>query len=174
MIPPLFDKQEVGIWRVQKRFPRYGVPIWSLWQNIRFLPSIVAEKNVKEGRPDRWKDERTDGQRQNCIPPSPSGERGYKYKQWSTKHCTSQTPKATRTPGKIGGELMCFGRMSSSYSTSHIRHVTLVNNQLISHVTLVNNQLISHEKGKKEGIVTMTKETYPLSSVNECKWKYLF
>jgi hypothetical protein len=39
-------KQEVGIWWVQKRFPRYGVPIWSLWLNIRFLPSIVAEKNV--------------------------------------------------------------------------------------------------------------------------------
>jgi hypothetical protein len=46
MIPPLFSKQEVGIWRVKKRFPRYGVPIWSLWPNIRFLPSIVAEKNV--------------------------------------------------------------------------------------------------------------------------------
>ena len=46
MIPPLFGKQEVGIWRVKKRFPRYGVPIWSLWPNIRFLPSIVAEKNV--------------------------------------------------------------------------------------------------------------------------------
>ena len=45
MIPLLFGKQEVGIWRVQKRFPRYGVPIWSLWPNIRFLPSIVAEKN---------------------------------------------------------------------------------------------------------------------------------
>jgi hypothetical protein len=39
-------KQEVGIRWVQKRFPRYGVPIWSLWPNIRFLPSIVAEKNV--------------------------------------------------------------------------------------------------------------------------------
>jgi hypothetical protein len=39
-------KQEVGIWWVQKCFPRYGVPIWSLWPNIRFLPSIVAEKNV--------------------------------------------------------------------------------------------------------------------------------
>ena len=39
-------KQEVGIWWLQKRFPRYGVPIWSLWPNIRFLPSIVAEKNV--------------------------------------------------------------------------------------------------------------------------------
>jgi hypothetical protein len=46
MIPPLFGKQEVGIWRVTKRFPRYGVPIWSLWPNIRFLPSIVAEKNA--------------------------------------------------------------------------------------------------------------------------------
>jgi hypothetical protein len=39
-------KQEVGIWWVQKRFPRYGVPIWSLWPNIRFLPSILAEKNA--------------------------------------------------------------------------------------------------------------------------------
>jgi hypothetical protein len=46
MIPLLFCKQEVGIWWVKKRFPRYGVPIWSLWPNIRFLPSIVAEKNV--------------------------------------------------------------------------------------------------------------------------------
>jgi hypothetical protein len=46
MIPPLFGKQEVGIWRVKKRFPRYGVPIWSLRPNIRFLPSIVAEKNA--------------------------------------------------------------------------------------------------------------------------------
>jgi hypothetical protein len=46
MIPPLFGKQEVGIWWIQKRFPRYGVPIWSLWPNIRFRPSIVAEKNV--------------------------------------------------------------------------------------------------------------------------------
>ena len=45
MISPLIGKQEVGIWWVQKRFPRYGVPIWSLWPNIRFLPSIVAEKN---------------------------------------------------------------------------------------------------------------------------------
>ena len=40
-------KQEVGIWWVKKPFPRYGVPIWSLWwPNIRFLPSLVAEKNA--------------------------------------------------------------------------------------------------------------------------------
>ena len=44
--PPLFGKQEVGIWRVKKRFLPYGVPIWSLWPNIRSLPSIVAEKNT--------------------------------------------------------------------------------------------------------------------------------
>jgi hypothetical protein len=44
------DKQEVGIWRVQKRYPQYGIPIWSLWPNIRFLPSIVAEKNILDGR----------------------------------------------------------------------------------------------------------------------------
>jgi hypothetical protein len=43
---PLFGKQEVGIWWVQKRFPRYGVLLWSLWPNIRSLPSIVAEKNI--------------------------------------------------------------------------------------------------------------------------------
>ena len=48
MIPPFFGKQEVGMWQVQKCFPRYGVPIWSLWPNIRFLPSIVVEKNAKK------------------------------------------------------------------------------------------------------------------------------
>jgi hypothetical protein len=41
MILPFFGKQEVGIC-----FPQYGVLIWSLWPNIRFLPSIVAEKNA--------------------------------------------------------------------------------------------------------------------------------
>jgi hypothetical protein len=50
MIPPLFGKQEVGIWRVQKRFPQYGIPIWSLWPNIRFLSSIVATPTPQRGR----------------------------------------------------------------------------------------------------------------------------
>jgi hypothetical protein len=61
-------KQEIGIRWVQKRFPRYGVPIWRLWPNIRCLPSIVAEKNVTknilEGRTDRGK---------TVYPPPPSG-----------------------------------------------------------------------------------------------------
>ena len=42
--------------------------MWSLWPNIRFLPSIVAEKNVTknilEGRTDRGK---------TVYPPPPSG-----------------------------------------------------------------------------------------------------
>ena len=41
---------------VQKRYPQYGIPIWSLWPKIRFLPSTVTEKNAtknKDGRTDR-------------------------------------------------------------------------------------------------------------------------
>ena len=52
-------------------FPWYGVPIWSLWPNTRFLPSIVAQKNVTknilEGRTDRGK---------TVYPPPPSGSGG--------------------------------------------------------------------------------------------------
>jgi hypothetical protein len=33
-------KQEVGLWWAQKRFPRYGVPIWSLWFNIHLYMHI--------------------------------------------------------------------------------------------------------------------------------------
>jgi hypothetical protein len=43
--------QEVRICRIHKRFPRYGVPIWRLWPNIRSLSSIVAEKNVTKNVP---------------------------------------------------------------------------------------------------------------------------
>ena len=55
-------KQEVGIWWVQKRFPRYGIPIWGLWPNIRFLPSTVTEKNATKNILEGWKDGRKDGQ----------------------------------------------------------------------------------------------------------------
>jgi hypothetical protein len=65
-------KQEVGIWWVQKRYPQYGIPIWHLWPNIRFLPSTVTEKNatknILDGQTDRGK----------TVYPPPFGERGYK------------------------------------------------------------------------------------------------
>jgi hypothetical protein len=43
-------KQEVGIWRVQKRYSQYGIPIWRLWPKIRFLPSTFTEKNATMDR----------------------------------------------------------------------------------------------------------------------------
>jgi hypothetical protein len=42
------------------RFPQYGIPIWCLWPNIRFLPSTVTEKNVTKTILDGRKDGRTD------------------------------------------------------------------------------------------------------------------
>jgi hypothetical protein len=40
-----------------KRYPQYGIPIWCLWPNIRYLPSTVTEKNgtknILDGRTDR-------------------------------------------------------------------------------------------------------------------------
>ena len=37
-------KQEVWISRIKKLFPQHVIPIWSLWPNIRFLSSIVADE----------------------------------------------------------------------------------------------------------------------------------
>ena len=75
-------KQEVGIWRVQKCYPQYGIPIWSLWPNIRFLPSTVTEKNAMKNILDGRKDRRKDGQTERgktVYPTSSFGEWGYNY-----------------------------------------------------------------------------------------------
>ena len=69
MIAPLFCKQEVGIWRVQKRYPQYSILIWRLWPNIRFQPSTVTEKNVKKN----ILDGRTEVKQYTPPPPSGSG-----------------------------------------------------------------------------------------------------
>jgi hypothetical protein len=66
------DKQEVGIWRVQKRYPQYGIPIWRLWPNIRFLPSTVTEKSVTKNILDGREDGQTD-RGKTVYPPPPSG-----------------------------------------------------------------------------------------------------
>jgi hypothetical protein len=39
-------QRKISIHGSQKRFPQYGIPIWNLWPNIRFLSSIFAEKNA--------------------------------------------------------------------------------------------------------------------------------
>ena len=45
-----------------------------------------------------------------------------KDKQRSTKHTYKTKDRATRTPLKTGGELMCSGSVSSSCSTCGTRH----------------------------------------------------
>jgi hypothetical protein len=48
--------------------------LWSLWPNIRFLPSTVTEKNVTKNILDGWKDSQTDrGKTVYPSPPSGSG-----------------------------------------------------------------------------------------------------
>jgi hypothetical protein len=66
-------KQEVGNWRIQKRYPQYGIPIWRLWPNIRFLPSTVTDKNATKNILDGRKDRRTEVKQYTSPPPSGSG-----------------------------------------------------------------------------------------------------
>jgi ribosomal protein L37AE/L43A len=68
-------KQEVGIWWLQKCYPQYGIPIWCLWPNIRFLPSTVTEKNAMKNILDGRKDRQMD-RGKTVYPPPPSGTRG--------------------------------------------------------------------------------------------------
>jgi hypothetical protein len=78
-------------------------------------------------------------------------EKVQKDKQRSTKHTYKTKDRVTRTPVKTGGELMCSGRVSSSYSTSGTRRVNLVI-----------NPVISREWGMEREVFT-TSGTYPWS-----------
>ena len=77
----------IGIWRVQKRYPQYGIPIWCLWPNIRFLPSTVTEKNATKNILDGRKDRRTEVKQ---YTPSPFGERGYNKILVTHQRCESR------------------------------------------------------------------------------------
>ena len=82
-------------------------------------------------------------------------EKVQKNKQGSTKHTYKTKDRVTRTPLKTRGELRCFGRVSSSCSTSDTRRVNLVT-----------NSVTSHEWGKDRELLT-TSGTYPRSFVRE-------
>ena len=49
--------------------------------------------------------------------------KGKNDKRRSTKHTHKTKDRVTQTPLKTGGELMCSGRVSSSYSPSETRRV---------------------------------------------------
>jgi hypothetical protein len=57
-------------------------------------------------------------------------EKGLKDKQDITQKTKD---RVTRTPLKTNGELGCSGRVSSSYSTSDTRRLTLITNPVINH-----------------------------------------
>ena len=54
-----------------------------------------------------------------------------KDKQRLTKHTHTTKDRVTRTPLETGGELRCFGRVSSFCSTSGTRRVNLVKIHII-------------------------------------------
>jgi hypothetical protein len=80
---------------------------------------------------------------------------GQKGKQRSTKHTNKTKDRVTRTPLKNGCELMCSGRVSSSWFTSNTHRVNLVT-----------TPVISHERWKDREVLT-TRGTYPWSVVTQ-------
>ena len=51
----------------------------------------------------------------------------------SVKHTYKTKDRVTRTPIKTGDEVMCFGRVNNSCSTSDTRRVNLVTNVVVSY-----------------------------------------
>ena len=78
-----------------------------------------------------------------------------KNKQRSTKDTHKTKGQVPRISLKAGCALRCFGRVSSSCSTSNTRRVNLVT-----------NPVISHERRKDREVLT-TSETYPWSFVTQ-------
>jgi hypothetical protein len=80
-------------------------------------------------------------------------EKVQKDKQRSTKHTYKTKDWVTRTPLKSVGELRCFGRASSSCSTSDNRSVNLVTNPVISHLQ---HFLLSNNDKKARIVIPFT------------------
>jgi hypothetical protein len=55
-------------------------------------------------------------------------EKGQKDKQRSTKHTHKTEDRVTRTPLRTGGELWCYGKVSSTSCTSDTRRVNIFTN----------------------------------------------
>jgi hypothetical protein len=101
--------------------------------------------------------EDTKGAIRICISKKNRQHNGQKKKYERTNNDLQNTKKTTdrvtRTPLKTGGELRCFGKVSSSCSTSGTCRINLVTNPVISH------------EWEKDREVFSTSGTYPWSCV---------
>jgi hypothetical protein len=84
--------------------------VWDLYQRV------IQNRYIEEEQTTQWLKEKVQ-----------------KDKQRSTKHTYNTKDRETRIPLKTGGELRCYGRVSSSCSTSGTRRVNLVITPVISH-----------------------------------------
>ena len=116
-----------------KNVRRMSPYIRRVWWYQRKVIRIYKSKKNRQYNGQKKQDKGTNNDLQNIA---------QKTKDW-----------ATRTPLKIGGELVCSGMVSSSCSTSDNRRVTLVT-----------THTISHEWGKDRVVLT-TSGTYPWSFV---------
>ena len=104
----------------QKRFPQYGISIWSLWPNIRFLPSIVAEKNVTKNILGRMK-----GQTEVKQYTTPSGGAGVKIGVLTFIYWVNKIHYEHFSSG-LGVRVMVFNTTFNKISVISWRSVLLV------------------------------------------------
>ena len=159
-------KQEAGIRLVQKHFPRYGVPILSLWPNIRFQPSIVAEKNVT-------KNEHICSM---CI------------KNQQSRQTGSRNPMGSKTLPTIWGTYM---KLVTKYQISAINSCWEKCDEKWAYMFNVYKNQQSRQTGSRNPIGSKTLPTiwgtniklvtkHQISAINSCwekcdeKWAYMF
>jgi hypothetical protein len=85
--------------------------------------------------------------------------------------------RATRIPLKTWGELMCSGRVSSSYSTSSTCRVTFTtnpNDERIRRVPLVEHELLVHPEHMRSPLVVVLVAQSVVFSVVFCQPFFVF
>ena len=145
------------VWRYQRgnQKPTYIEGQTTQWSKDRRTDNTMVQRQKDrqhngqktEGQTTQWsKDRRTDntmvkrqkdrqhnGQKTEGQTTQWSKEKGQKNKQLFTKHYTENYRPINTNHTKTGGEPWCFGRKSSSCSTSGTCRGTLVTNPVIFH-----------------------------------------
>ena len=114
------------VWRYQRgnQKPTYIEGQTTQWSKDRRTDNTMVK---------RQKDRQHNGQKTEGQTTRWSKEKGQKVKQLFTKHYTENYRPINTNHTKTGGEPWCFGRKSSSCSTSGTCRGTLVTNPVIFH-----------------------------------------